>query len=212
MNLNNKIINNFFTEKEFDIIKNWPKEKINTKVDRPGKEKKFTAYYRFFDIHDSWIRNMLIPKLEKHFFKGLDFMDFHILESFYPYTLHHDFAQNYPEDKPNPALTLIIPLEDYNSNTLVFKQQPKMVESKTALEWVENENPPKVKNPISDEFYQKYLTHENPYLNDFLELEEIYSWKENVCFAASQYKFHTSDNFLANGIKKKMAVVIWTCY
>ena len=39
---------------------------------------------------------------------------------------------------------------------------------------------------------------------------QIFKWKKGSMFAAPRFRFHTSDNFLANGLTRKQAIVAWT--
>ena len=131
---------------------------------------------------------------------------------FEPYTIHHDFSQEPMLVAPNPAWTMIIPLEDYNSHTINFKQQPKDPSNKVVTTWIENEKPPVI-NGVSAEEEEKYFKDWIPqqYLK-YLEIDGVYKWKKNKLYAASRYSFHSSDNFIANGLTEKRAIVMWTSF
>ena len=146
------------------------------------------------------------------FFPGLRTTNLHILQSFEPYTIHHDFSQEPMLVAPNPAWTMIIPLEDYNSHTINFKQQPKDPSNKVVTTWIENEKPPVI-NGVSAEEEEKYFKDWIPqqYLK-YLEIDGVYKWKKNKLYAASRYSFHSSDNFIANGLTEKRAIVMWTSF
>ena len=90
------------------------------------------------------------------FFQGLKTINLHILQSFNPYTIHHDFQHEPKTYAPNPAWSMIIPLEDYNSHTINFKQQPNNSSSKTVDKWIKNENPP-ILNKITNKECEKYF-------------------------------------------------------
>ena len=45
---------------------------------------------------------------------------------------------------------------------------------------------------------------------DWLTIEDIFKWKKGAMFAADRFKFHTSDNFIANGVASKRALIAWT--
>ena len=232
-------IYNFFTDEELDIIKNYPKDKLNTITDEVTnnfKKYQLHGWYHHFNLDgdpfgitnlvsgDIWIKKVLNEKFEKYFFKGLDCLDCHILESVYPYTFHHDINHKPLFHAPNPAWTIIIPLDNYNSYTITTKQQPELNASKTIGEWIKNENPPKLNNCISKEMWEQYLTHnDDTWFREYLELENIYKWKKNVAFASSRFSFHGSDNFLRckdagnepnwrdNNYCKK-ALILWTSF
>jgi hypothetical protein len=146
------------------------------------------------------------------FFQGLKTINLHILQSFNPYTIHHDFQHEPKQDVPNPAWTMIIPLEDYNSHTINFKQQPNNPLSKTVDKWIKNENPP-ILNKITDKEYEKYFKGWISYESlKYLEIDRVFKWKKNKLYAASRFNFHCSDYFFMNNLTEKRAVVMWTCF
>jgi hypothetical protein len=166
------------------------------------------------DIH-ARLKEILLPKLQQHFHKDIYVDDCHILESFHPYSIHTD-ASSEPEveytinpgEGMTPAWTFIIPLADYNSNTIIFDQETLNIKSVNT--WIEQTNPP-ILNSISGETFDKYLkkvvvTKAVPYLS----IEQIFLWKKGDLSAASRAKFHTSDYFPDNGITTKRAIVMWT--
>ena len=67
-------------------------------------------------------------------------------------------------------------------------------------------NPPR----IDAETYRKYFSHIPADVFNWLTIEDIFKWKKGSMFAAARFKFHTSDNFLANGIPSKRALIAWT--
>ena len=109
---------------------------------------------------------------------------------------------------------MIIPLDDYNSHTINYKQQPKDLANKDIIRWIKNENPP-ILNKITDKEYEKYFHDSAPFHRSFmkyLEIERVFKWKKNKLYAASRYNYHSSDNFLINNLTEKRAVVMWTCF
>ena len=97
--------------------------------------------------------------MQELFHKDIYIDDCHILESFYPYEIHTDSTANnndYTMQADNgytSAWTFIIPLDNYNSNTI----NQESLDIKGPTRWIEDKNPP-VLNAIDEETYNKYLS------------------------------------------------------
>lgn len=161
------------------------------------------------------LNEILLPKLQKEFHKDVYIDNCHILESSVPYRVHTDATDENPESYPlkpgqgmQPAWTFIIPLADYDSSTIIFDQQSDIF--KGVDMWFEKTNPP-VLNSISNETYDKYLIDILPekYL-PYMSIHDIFPWRKGSLSATARTRFHSSDNFIRNGIKTKRALVMWT--
>lgn len=221
MIIDTRTIKNFLTEEEITEIEDMHTKgmttlnaDINETVKGIFKMANIWDFRIYNDTHTR-LKEILLPKLQQHFHKDIFIDDCHILESFHPYSIHTD-ASSEPEVeytiKPGegmtPAWTFIIPLADYNSNTIIFDQEALHI--KSAISWIEQTNPP-ILNSINEETFDKYLKKvvmpkEVPYLS----IEQIFPWKKGDLSAASRAKFHTSDYFFDNGITTKRAIVMWT--
>jgi hypothetical protein len=97
-------------------------------------------------------------------------------------------------------------LFDVDSHTIVFNEQDEVKVPEAYFK----KTTPFDKHTINQETYQKYFSHV-PYDSfRWLSIEDIFKWEKGSLFAASRFKFHTSDNFLANGVKNKRAIIAWT--
>jgi len=221
MIIDTRTINNFLSKEEIAEIEDMHTKGMTTlNVDANqtdnGTIKIANIWdFRIYNDTHARLKEILLPKLQQHFHKDIYIDDCHILESFHPYSIHTD-ASSEPEVeytiKPGegmtPAWTFIIPLADYDSNTIIFDQEALNI--KSAISWIEQTNPP-ILNSISEETFNKYLKRvvrpdEIPYLS----IEQIFPWHQGDLSAASRAKFHTSDYYLDNGITSKRAIVMWT--
>ena len=188
------------------------REELNDKgIDRVANIRNLPIYN---DTHTR-LNEILLHKLQEHFHKDIFIDDCHVLESHFPYGIHTDATdvdvENYtikPLDGMLAAWTFIIPLEDYNSNTIIFDQSSEKY--KGAYQWINGTNPP-ILNSITEETYNKYFKNSVPHDElVYFSIEEIFPWKKGSLSAAPRQKFHCSDNFLNNGITEKRAIVMWT--
>ena len=225
MIINTCTIENFLSDNEIAEIEDIHKRGLTTlQIDNvkktPIEGLDRTANYWHFDFYckhsqnGKRIQEILLPRLQQLFHKDIYIDNCHILESFYPYEIHTDSVDNnkdYTMQAKNgykSAWTFIIPLDNYNSNTIIFNQES--LEIKGPSRWIEEKNPP-VLNSIDEETYNKYLAHAvNPFQYKYLSIEEIFPWKKGSLSATSRGKFHCSDYFLDNGITEKRAIVMWT--
>ena len=213
MNFDSKIIDNFLSNNELDIIETrimqlTPYENFNPTHN--GETVKSGDYY-IFDYYDpdfEEIKQILAPKFAKHFGANLFIEQIHIFDCVDPYRIHSDIASGWKKSaEPTvPAWTFIVPLEDYDSHTIVFKEGSNI---KVPEEYTKTIPP--YENPTIDAATkEKYFSHISGNVFNWLTIEDIFKWKKGSMFAASRFKFHTSDNFLANGIPGKRALIAWT--
>lgn len=221
MIIDTRTINNFLSEEEITEIEDMHTKgmttlnvDINETVKGTFKMANIWDFRIYNDTHTR-LKEILLPKLQQQFHNDIYIDDCHILESFHPYSIHTDASSEpgveytiKPGEGMTPAWTFIIPLADYNSNTIIFDQEALHI--KSAISWIEQTNPP-ILNSIDEETFDKYLKKvvipkEAPYLS----IEQIFSWKKGDLSAASRAKFHTSDYFFDKGITTKRAIVMWT--
>lgn len=166
--------------------------------------------YPFFDwnpLHQP-VFELLLTRLQKNFHEQISLDTCHVLDARVPYGIHTDVASGAfnPAGQRDAAWTFIIPLEDYNSHTIIFKEGHDYI--KTMLDWIQATNPPQ--HDIDEAFYQQYLTHVAKDDLRYLTVEQIFPWRCGHLFAADRRCFHVSDNFPANGIFNKRAIIIWS--
>jgi len=214
MNINTRTIHNFLSNTEIEEIENFVMSNIdpweNWNPSSKGGDV-LSGFYYIFDYYDKKydiIKNILQPKLDKEFGADLYIQQIHIFDSYDPYNIHSDVdsAGAAVEHAPNPAWTFIIPLFDVNSHTIVFNETSEI---KDPQDYIAN-TPANETHSIDFKTYQKYFSHAPYDYFKWLTIESIFPWTKGALFAASRFKFHTSDNFLANGIKNKRALIAWT--
>lgn len=140
--------------------------------------------------------------------------NWHILNAFKPYGIHTDsydeFESSYTHSLPENlkfGWTFLIPLSDYNTNTIVFNEGSDNM--KVSTNWIQRENREPL-NTISDEEIQKYLTHQPKDIIQYFSIETIFPWKKGDLLAMPRRSFHCSDNFTKKGIFEKRALIGWS--
>ena len=162
------------------------------------------------------LHDFINSKIHKIFDKNIRCVDWHILNAFLPYPTHSDsfddldpIATGLPPGA-DYAFTFLIPLDNYNTNTIVFNEESTY--TKNPGRWIQENNIPK-KNEISDNFYDQYLGHHD--INgkpvfDHLSVEFLFPWTKGDLLTMSRHSFHCSDNFPAKGLKVKRALIGWS--
>ena len=115
-----------------------------------------------------------------------------------PWVIHTDYLNN--NDK-NPANAILIPNQDIETSTLIFNEEC------TAENF---DDFPTVKNHVSEEIYEQYLSHCDWYKVQKVSVNEIYKWRRGTGVVWDRKALHSSDNFLKNGVAKKIALTIFT--
>ena len=153
------------------------------------------------------VKDILRSKIDNHFGTHVSFGGSHILKSYVPYRAHTDavYGEYGIDENHYGAWTLIIPLDDYDSNTILFNEYS--YDTKFLPEYIKGKEPT---YKIGFDLRQQYLSHETPNNLNHLSIETIFPWQKNKCFAMSRYKFHGSDNYKKRGLNFKRAVIVWT--
>ena len=215
MNINTRIVDNFLSNDELDILEKHflATDDKHDNYNPHGKNGEIVfsgTYYiiRYYEEKNKLVRDILQPKLEKEFGNDLKIQQIHVFDCFDPYNVHSDIDSGGPPlpEAPFPAWTLIIPLFDVDSHTIVFNEGSKIKQPSSYM----NDTTPYSSTTIDFETYLKYFSHVPQDNFRWLSIESIFTWKRGSLFAADRYKFHTSDNFLANGVNNKRAIIAWT--
>lgn len=213
MDFESRIIPNFLNDEELATIERVVEQHRTdetTFVDGNHESGHNAVTHSFFLWMSRYqeVADILVPKLKQHFGQNLQLPTTHILNAYVPYGIHTDVMSGGfdPTGPVDAAWTFIIPLDNYNSNTIVFEQKHETI--KTLDKWVEAEKPEP--HQIDDEFHQKYLTHTDRLDQQWLTPEAVFPWHKGDLFAADRRKFHVSDNFPSRGIKCKRAIIIWS--
>ena len=214
MHIDTRNIDSFLTDEDIAIIEPMvmrvvPHENFNPLPDE-GTVK--SGDYYIFDYYDpafDVIKDILDPKLFAVFGQELFMEQIHIFDCVDPYRIHSDIASGwkkspYPTDA---AWTLIIPLHDVDSHTIVFEEGSNIKEPAEYTKTIPRYNPSRIDAATRLKYFS-HTSHDNPL--DWLTIEDIFKWKKGSLFATNRFKFHTSDNFLANGVASKRALIAWT--
>ena len=209
-------VSNFLTSEEIDNLSVWIRncavEELhvgNIKGDR--FEGKLISNYVKWDYYDdnSWskkIRDLLDQKFQKVLPESQVFFHTHILESIIPYQLHSDF-DHCDLDSQISKYTFLIPLENYNSRTVVFNEY---LTTTNEFEKYKQQQPMPDKLKLDPKFCMNNLSHLYPGDLKYLSLKETFEWRKGDLFAMDRRYIHCSDNFNKNGIFKKLGIVIWS--
>jgi hypothetical protein len=210
-------IENLFESQEIDhlnqLILNVGKSSIDDGIySESDKTSRRMANYIHWDYHEcSEIESILTTRLEKSLNQKMLVPDAHILESYIPYKIHTDFIHD--DRGPDgfrardPAYTIIIPMDTYDSITVCFN------------EWLEYSNDFEIfkKNyqgektlKIDPKFCAARLSHLHPMDLAYLSIHETFSWTKGSMFAMDRRYFHCSDNFSKHKLNQKRAIVLWT--
>lgn len=134
-----------------------------------------------------------------------------VLNSSHPLKIHVDIGNPNPGELGHvPAVfarTIIIPLEDYSANTIIFNDAVEH-SSKLAsyLEAVKLEN----KGDVSDIFYEQYLSHCPIEISKSLSVDTVFPWEAGSMISFYSGKLHCSDNYKKYGLSGKRGIIIFT--
>ena len=215
MNIDSRIIENFLSDDELDMLEKHflATDDKHENYNPHGKNGEIIfsgTYYiiRYYEEKNKLVRDILQSKLEKEFGPDLKVQQIHVFDCFDPYNVHSDIDSGGPPlpEAPFPAWTLIIPLFDVNSHTITFNEGSKIKQPSFYIQ----ETEPYSTHSIDNQTHQKYFSHIPYDFFQWLTVDKIFPWKRGSLFAADRYKFHTSDNFLANGVSNKRAIIAWT--
>ena len=218
--IDTKTIENFLSDDEIAeilaITPSWTnvdKNKLYKKIEGLDRTANY-HYFEFYKERGKRVNEIILPKLQNSFHKNIYVDDCHILESYYPYDVHTDGAATDDngakifKEGYDAAWTFIIPLENYNSNTIIFDQNSE--DCKVPWQWIKKYDPP-VLDSITNSVYNEYLTHAMTREHSrYFSIKEIFPWKKGSISGTSRNNFHCSDYFIGRGIKEKRAIVMWT--
>ena len=182
--------------------------------DGKHKGKKIATFYDtdVDTLHE--VLDIILPKLNHVFGYQPIIEDLHILESNIPYMIHNDFTSNHnltPRtvewlNSHLPEYTIIIPIETYNSITVIFDESYKTND----FEQFKKEYTGDLSIKLDKRFIMNNLTHLNPKDLRYLTLHSTHKWNKGAMFAVDRRYYHCSDNFIKKDIEYKKAIVIRT--
>lgn len=145
--------------------------------------------------------------IKKHVGENIILNTWHILTAYFPYRAHTDglYGEYGLDEKTHPqGYTFVIPLDDYDSCTIVYDQY--QINDKSTTTFMENNDPI---DSIDDEFYEKYLTHESKDNMRYFSVNTVFPWKKGDCLIMDRFQWHGSDHFHIK-IPEKKAIIAWT--
>lgn len=163
--------------------------------------------------YQATLSSRMNTKVRKIFGETIQCQDWHILNAFKPYWIHSDsycdsdpIATSIPADM-DYSWTFLIPLDDYNTNTIVFNEQSR--DTKIPTVWISRTDQKK-QYAITDDTYYQYLSHLQRDIVDYFSIDTIFPWKKGDLLAMSRHAFHCSDNFTVKKILEKRAIIGWS--
>lgn len=161
------------------------------------------AYMSGFAANDfvyPFVKKLILDKLEKHLGE-LKLSWGMLLYAHRPWPIHTD----YPKGDTNPALAILIPLNtvELYTHTIIFNEESTVPFEEYIIhnKFVDN-NAAHLQQTVC-----QHETHENL---SAVSLAEMYLWTPGSVLFWDRKLLHCSDNFIANSIKEKKALVIFT--
>ena len=131
----------------------------------------------------------------------------YLLESFIPYEIHDDYNWLSLEETEIPYYLIIIPLLTCDAKTIILNQQGKYLHF---VDYKKDHKPLPIGEQMSEEVFQKYFSHCWPQERPYISIKDIFDWKLGNILAFDMRYFHSSDNFLKNGVKEKQCITLMT--
>jgi hypothetical protein len=213
MRFPHRVIPGFLSEQELSLARTQIVDQADPNsivYDRGSSAGHSAIIYPFLSSHPrhSALFDVLQTRLRREFRQDLTLDVAHVLDARAPYGIHTDVmsAGFDPNGSRDAAWTFIIPLEDYDSHTIVFEQAHDHI--KTVGDWVRATDPKP--HDIDDEFHQRYLTHVDRLDLRWLTPAAVFAWRAGSLFAADRRCFHVSDDFPGHGLDKKRAIIVWS--
>lgn len=155
----------------------------------------------------SYVFSLLEKKLQTVLELPFEIEKGQILQSYLAYDLHTDYyvkVDHVAEELQGvPYYTLIVPIKDFNSHTVVFEQSADYNDF-----YLYKERNPQLENYISDEDWLKYCNHCWSDDQKYVTLDKTCSWKQGKLIGFDRRRFHSSDNFTEK-LECKEAFVLW---
>lgn len=159
------------------------------------------------------INNFINSKIQARYGTEIECENWHILNAFLPYHIHSDSydkidhnATVLPENY-DYAWTFLIPLSNYNTNTIVFNEVSNF--SKNPDTWIDKTAAKKI-DTITEIERNLYFSHINKDHIPYFSIDKIFPWKKGNLLSMSRHAFHCSDNFPTKNILEKRALIGWS--
>jgi len=185
---------NFFTDEDLKIFEraieqNLPGEQhfIN---EGPFAGNLIAEYVNI--IHDQSAKDLLLRRIQPLFDRAIYLNYFSMVRLHKPWDIHSDFYLHQSPAGQRPFYSLLIPLDDVPSRTIIFDQ---FTNSYTDFYNYKLEHDP-VDNPVDEQFWKENLSMCWPQDRDYVTVKKVMPWQQRGQVQGFDRKyFHSSDNF-----------------
>jgi len=210
------VIKNFLSDDELFEIEKTLRLRYDTVLWKEPTENETMAHALYWYPGPSYQQELcafINDKIEKQFSDN-KCDNWHVLNAYKPYGIHTDSLDDEVEADTHSlpkgykfGWTFLIPLQDYNTHTIVFNERSDVM--KVSSKWIVRENRSPQRS-ISDETYEKYFTHQGKDLIDYFSIDTIFPWQKGDLLAMPRSSFHCSDNFENKRMLEKRALIGWS--
>jgi len=161
----------------------------------------YTNGFRPSDTIFLFFKKIVLPKLENNIGRKLNLTCGMLLKESKPWNIHTDYVKS----DINPDLGILIPLntQPLNTHTVVFNQEC----TGTIEDFVKSNN----KLTVNAANLSSTLMSHEPIENlEYVSLLEAFPWTPGSVIYWDRKLLHASDNFLANHVTEKTALVLFT--
>jgi len=146
------------------------------------------------------IKKIVISKLEGVLDTKLNLTLGTYLKEFKPFGIHTDYVKG---DK-NPGLAILVPLnkEPLDTSTVIFNEECTSTFADFQKEHTKLQN-------NARHLAQSLMSHEPVNKLEYVSLLAVAHWEPGSVIAWDRRLLHSSDNFLANNVKEKRALVLF---
>ena len=189
-------IDNFFSEKEMlkfdEIILDLENKGLGKDSIPPWGPFKDQLVVNYLPLKNTEIAKIVFNKISPLFPKNIIFNNIDRNKLFLPWDVHADYFIHTCQAGYEPYYTLLIPLNNVNSRTIIFNQTTDGPDDFSTYK----ETHEHIENPISEEFWRENLSmcwdHDRKYLS--LKAAGEYQRRGQLNAFHRKY-FHSSDNF-----------------
>lgn len=153
-----------------------------------------------------YIRNTLTTALEPVIGPFVSVKS-HILDSRLPWDVHNDYVIECSQSQLVPYCVVMIPLDTTPAKTVLFKQGAEYKE----FGRYKDEHPP-IPDHVPHEAWNGMLGHCRVKDRFWLSIDQVYDWQQGDLVVFDRRQWHSSDNFVSNGLDNKRAIILFTSY
>jgi hypothetical protein len=128
-----------------------------------------------------------------------------LLQSLIPYEVHCDCGWLKPNEDETMFYVFVIPFETVNAKTITFDQTADYLHF---VDYKKFNAPLPPDQCITVEEYEKHLSHCWPQEREYLSIDSIFDWEAGSIFMFDARRWHSSNNFNADGVSEKNALVL----